>query len=256
MLRYWTAIRLDPELIQAIRDSVQTDFTQRRADDTKLQQVQKNRLGKLERQREKLIDAYLAEALPVVDLKRRQEALAVEQRDAERLLALAGADHDLAEQRLEVALQLLAQCDRLYAGAGESDRRALNQAFLDGLFVNEQGVQRAVLASPFAELHDHSIGLAEDDGSDDGGGDNVQDDPDGPEPYGQTDEHPDTKMRPDTSTARPTTPRNKNAAQLGERRSNVMLLAEGVGFEPTDSLLSSAFKALALGRYANPPDER
>jgi hypothetical protein len=30
--------------------------------------------------------------------------------------------------------------------------------------------------------------------------------------------------------------------------------AEGVGFEPTDSLLSSAFKALALGRYANPPE--
>ena len=29
--------------------------------------------------------------------------------------------------------------------------------------------------------------------------------------------------------------------------------AEGVGFEPTDSLLSSAFKALALGHYANPP---
>jgi hypothetical protein len=31
-------------------------------------------------------------------------------------------------------------------------------------------------------------------------------------------------------------------------------IAEGVGFEPTDSLLSSAFKALALGRYANPPE--
>jgi hypothetical protein len=30
--------------------------------------------------------------------------------------------------------------------------------------------------------------------------------------------------------------------------------AEGVGFEPTDSLLSSAFKALALGHYANPPE--
>jgi hypothetical protein len=33
----------------------------------------------------------------------------------------------------------------------------------------------------------------------------------------------------------------------------LITLAEGVGFEPTDSLLSSAFKALALGRYANPP---
>ena len=31
-------------------------------------------------------------------------------------------------------------------------------------------------------------------------------------------------------------------------------VAEGVGFEPTDGCPSSAFKALALGRYANPPD--
>ncbi len=252
VLRHWATIRLDPELIQAIRDSVQTDFAERRAEDAKLQQTQKSRLTKLERQREKLIDAYLAEALPVADLKRRQEALAVEQRDAERLLALAGADHDLAEQRLEVALQLLAQCDRLYAGAGESDRRALNQAFFDAVFVNEHGVQRAVLASPFAELHDRSIGLAEDDGPDDGGDDNAQD---GPEPDGRTDQRPDTETHPDKPRVRRTTPRNTNAAALsGERRSNVMLLAEGVGFEPTDSFLSSAFKALALGHYANPPE--
>lgn len=39
-----------------------------------------------------------------------------------------------------------------------------------------------------------------------------------------------------------------------EERWAVLDVAEGVGFEPTDSLLSSAFKALALGHYANPPE--
>ena len=38
-----------------------------------------------------------------------------------------------------------------------------------------------------------------------------------------------------------------------EKRGVTLIVAEGVGFEPTDSFLSSAFKALALGRYANPP---
>ena len=40
----------------------------------------------------------------------------------------------------------------------------------------------------------------------------------------------------------------------GRPGSHRLKVAEGVGFEPTDSLLSSAFKALALGRYANPPE--
>jgi hypothetical protein len=45
-----------------------------------------------------------------------------------------------------------------------------------------------------------------------------------------------------------------NLLQIGAAAVTEIKVAEGVGFEPTDSLLSSAFKALALGRYANPPE--
>lgn len=50
------------------------DIVERRKLDQKLLITQRRRLQRLERQRQKLIDAYLAEAIPVADLKRRQGA--------------------------------------------------------------------------------------------------------------------------------------------------------------------------------------
>ena len=81
------------------------------------------------------------------------------QRDAERLLELATANFALAEERLEQALGLLEHCDRLHLEASEAVRRQFNLAFYRGLWIDESGVRRADLNSPFAELTDRSIGL-------------------------------------------------------------------------------------------------
>jgi hypothetical protein len=86
--------------------------------------------------------------------------IAPEQRDAERLIELASFNHALVEEPLELALGLLEHCDRHYIGSGEQERRALNQAFFDSLYVDESGVVEAVLNPPFAELLDRSITLA------------------------------------------------------------------------------------------------
>ena len=85
VLHYWQQQKLAPELIEKVRSSVNEEMEERRATDKKLLVTQKTRLLKLERTRQKLIDAYLAEAMPVADLKQRQQALAVEQRDAREI---------------------------------------------------------------------------------------------------------------------------------------------------------------------------
>ncbi len=227
VIRHWTSLRLDPELVDAVRESVAAEFAAMRAENETLLRTQKARILKLERQRQKLIDAYLAEALPVIDLKQRQEAVAVEQREAERLIAAASANHELAEQRLEIALQLLEQCDRLYASSGDEERRAFNQAFFGGLFIGPNGVEWAALNPPFAELWDRSIGLI-DDGPDDGG-DDPHDDPDGPEPHRPVSKPNDNHVRAKTTNTNP-------AGLTAQRGSNVTLLAEREGFEPSMQL--------------------
>ena len=180
-------------------------------------------MQRLEAKRQKLIDAYLAEAIPVADLKQRQEAIAVEQRDAERLIELANVNHALVEERLEIALSLLEHCDRLYIGANEAGRRASNQAFFAALYMDTSGVVRAELNPPFAELVDRSIGLADDD-------DGPEEDPDGPEPQEESREA--TGVTRATVLASATT----NPLANGPGGSDVKLLAEREGFEPSRGL--------------------
>ena len=76
-------------------------------------------------------------------------------------------------------------CDRLYLGADDHGCRALNLALFEGLHIDRDGIKRAVLKSPFAELTDRSIGLTTD--SDDW----PDHDPEGPddpdkEPWAET----------------------------------------------------------------------
>jgi site-specific DNA recombinase len=208
VIDFWLKQKLAPELIEGIRESVIQDLATQHEQDKMLLSTQKRRLQKLESQRQKLIDAYLAEAIPVADLKQRQESLAVEQRDAQRLIELASINHELVEQRLKIALGLLEHCDRLYVGADDKVRRDFNQAFFEALYINDNGVARAEFRPPFAQLKDRSIGLEDDNGD-------SHDDNDGP--GGKPSNLPRT---------------TRNPSSQGTRGSNVTLLAERGGFEP------------------------
>ena len=231
VIRHWQNVKLAAELIERIRDSVTEELAEKRDSDEKLLLTQRRRLLKLERQREKLIDAYLAEAIPVADLRKRQEALAVEQRDAERLIELANFNHTILEERLKIALGLLEHCHRLYIRESEPTRRALNQAFFAGLEMDTDGVKKAVLNPPFSFLTDRSIGLADNPEDDDGG---PGDDPDQPEPRPATGSQPQATGTPQGANGRPQ--RKNPMTHQGPQGSNVELLAEREGFEPSRSL--------------------
>ena len=247
VMAHWHDVRLAPEVITRVREYVHDEIAEQRSKDETVLRSQRRRLEKLERTRQKLIDAYLAEAIPVADLKKRQEALGAEQREAERLIQLAGVNHELLQQRLEVALGLLEHCERLYVGESEKTRRDLNQAFFEALEMDKHGVVRAILAAPFAQLHDMSIGFAEqgEDDSGRGGDEGPDDDGDGPtsglspeltqglqEAFGEIGEVRGSARPAVSAGAR--TRRNHEASR--PHGSNVTLLAEREGFEPSRGL--------------------
>jgi site-specific DNA recombinase len=259
MLRHWQKQKLAPQLIEMIRSAVSEEIAETKKTNEKLLFNQKRRLQKLERTRQKLIDAYLVEAIPVADLKQRQEALAVEQREAGRLIELASADVEIAEQRLEIALGLLEKCDRLYVGADEMVRRDLNQAFYSGLFVNKEGIVRAELNPPFAQLADCSIGWVEEQEPGDEA-DSREPEPDpSPEPQGGTNAAQNGPRAPRGAKeakdpAKPmAAAQSQNPATAGSRGSNVELMAERAGFEPATHLSAGTRFPVALLRPTRTP---
>jgi site-specific DNA recombinase len=242
VIKHWSTVRLDRRLIAAVRQNVRAELADLRRSDEQMLIDQRRRLQRLEAQKQKLIDAYLAEALPVADLKQRQQAIAVEQRDAERLLELASANFALAEERLDQALGLLEHCDQLYLAATEEVRRQFNLAFYSGIWIDESGVRRADLNSPFAELTDRSIGLE--------GGQAVElgtswSTP--PEDHSKSVTRAYHRQLPSQPTLAGRAERvlderrgeaggrSKSPVISRSRGSNLTLLAEGVGFEPTRS---------------------
>jgi site-specific DNA recombinase len=227
VIDHWRAMRLAPELIAAARHSIQDEMAEQRADDRKRLASQTRRIQRIQTRREKLIDAYLAGALSVPDLKQRQDVLAAEERDAQRIIELSSINHELVEQRLDIALKLLERCDRLYVGADENSRRGLNLAFFAGLYLDREGVKRAVLNPPFAQLQDRTIGLADD--GDDEGSDPEPGPPEAPTGHERLPERPG--RRQPVGAARAATRRNPEV--LRPRGSNLTLMAAGVGFEPT-----------------------
>lgn len=171
---------------------------------------QRTRL-ELERTKAKLVDMALSDAIPLDELKRRQDLNTAEITDATRQLALASADQKVAIERLEIALRLLTHCDTLYIGSPEHSRRLLNQAVYKRLHVDVNEIVGHEHTPPFACLR--AV----------------------PEPPATTNStQARTKTRTAGSKKAATRNQRKNTDPCSrDRCSDVDHLAEGVGFEPT-----------------------
>jgi hypothetical protein len=108
----------------------------------------------LSEEREKLLHAYYAEAVPLDLLHSEQERLSAETAQAEHQIEIAEASFGDVEETLGKALDLLADCERAYRKAPGHLRRQWNQALFERLVIYDEGISGAEVAEPFATLAD------------------------------------------------------------------------------------------------------
>jgi hypothetical protein len=118
---------------------------------------QRRRLAKLGEEREKLLHAYYAGAVPVDLLRSEQDRLTRETAQAERHLEAAEAAFGEIAETLGRALDLLADCHGAYLGAPGHLRRQWNQALFERLLVYDDRIADAEVAEPFATLADPEL---------------------------------------------------------------------------------------------------
>ncbi len=155
--RVYGEVRLPREQTERIREKLNHALAgmqkQAEAEATR----QRQRLAKLTEEREKLLHAYYAGAVPIDLLRKEQDRLTTETSQAERHIEVAEASFADIEDTLGKALNLLANCQRAYMAAPGHLRRQWNQALFERLIVYDDDIESTEIAEPFATLADPEL---------------------------------------------------------------------------------------------------
>lgn len=119
---------------------------------------QRRRLAELERHQQKLLDAFVADALPVDVLKTRQSQVSAEIADAKRLIGNAQTHSEELFARLDQLTNLLTHADELYSTCADEGRELLNRAVFEVFRVdskrNDEGLGTVVADAPLTPVFD------------------------------------------------------------------------------------------------------
>ncbi|HEX5116553.1 MAG TPA: recombinase family protein [Pseudonocardiaceae bacterium] len=139
------------EIQQAVRDELASQQHDARRD---LQRATKRRT-QAEGERQKLLHAHYAGAVPQDLLASEMQRLTRELKEADLAITAAKTTNQHIEATLDAALTAAANCQAAYAQAPGHIRRQINQGFFEKLFIGEDGsVERAVFTEPFQALLD------------------------------------------------------------------------------------------------------
>ncbi len=151
---YYKSLALPPEL----RETLQTALTEQLKQITTESRVEKQELERqqrtLEDKRKKLLEAHYASAIPLDLFKSEQASIARTMATiGERLESFDATATELADY-LDAALSLAQDCYEAYRRGTPQQRRMINQAMFERLYIHDDADVDGVLAEPFNALLD------------------------------------------------------------------------------------------------------
>ena len=126
------------------------------------------RIAQLQAQREKLLQAYLKEAISVELLKVEQDRIDEEEADIRTRMSVDRSVLEKARQAAEVAMDLLRSCGEAYVNAKERARRNWNRALFKAIYVGDGLVKRYEYQEPLGALFAYAGSNSVHSGSPDG----------------------------------------------------------------------------------------
>ncbi len=146
---YYATVQLPEDELVTLRAFLEEELSNLRLDAEHERTAQERHKRKLEGERKALLDAHLAEAVPLDLLKSKQDDITAKLSAAEGRLAEIAADFQQAETNLKRALARVGDCETAYREASDTMRRQFNLAFFERLLIDEDYTVRGELAPPF-----------------------------------------------------------------------------------------------------------
>ena len=149
---WWLRVQLTEGQIVEIREHVTRGLVDLQARDASELDRQRKRVGELEHQRLKLLEARYADAIPLELFKAEQERITRELAGAQQIIERCSTEIEAVVRVVEEALLLCANAHRLYVSAPPEVRRQLNQAVFARFWIIDDRAQGADLTDAFAQL--------------------------------------------------------------------------------------------------------
>ena len=152
IVQRYRQVQPKPELIDAIRNLIldELQIQQRSLDEQRT--AQEKRRAQLLDEREKLLKAHYADAIPLDQLKREQARIAHEIEAAETLISAADIRFELVRTNLHSALAQAGDWGAVYRAASPTIRRQMNQSIFTRFEVDN--LAGGTVTSEFAEPFD------------------------------------------------------------------------------------------------------
>ena len=152
---HYRTIQLPEEDAAELRTRVMALIEEQKAVAAKDAERQQRRIQQLNDQRQKLLQAHYAEAIPLDLMRVEMGRIEKDRSEAESRLKAADLHFVDVEQALDSALALATDCHRAYLAAQPKLRRAMNQAFFVKVYISDDAtVNDEETAEPFATLFD------------------------------------------------------------------------------------------------------
>jgi site-specific DNA recombinase len=149
---YYATVQLPETELATLKAFLGEELTNLRLDAEHERKAQTRRLGKLEDERQKLLQAHYADAVPLDLLKSEQARLTAEISGAESRLVEIEADFKTAETNLHRALTRAGDCEAAYREATSTMRRQFNLAFYERILIWDDYTVKGELKEPFKTI--------------------------------------------------------------------------------------------------------
>ena len=147
--QFYKDIQLPKEWADKIITNSRKELAEKELYILKEKEFQEKRVSKLNRERQRLLDAYLAEAIGVDLLKKEQNRIAGELFETETRLGVLSARNDHFEKVIELSIEMATKCHFAYTKALPKVKRKLNQAFFKKVFYKDGKASTDEFAEPF-----------------------------------------------------------------------------------------------------------
>ena len=145
-------VQLPPSWVSRLTKELESEVVERQAEASERCVQLTRKLSTLAEERQKLLRAYYANAVPLEQLKAEQDRITTQEEAGRAELSISEADLKGWQEVLTLAIRLAGNCHRAYMKSRPRVRRRFNEAVLEAVHVADGKIVKAVFTEVFEPL--------------------------------------------------------------------------------------------------------